>query len=270
MVANAAVGGDRLVDEVVKRIGDPETAKAMIVSPARVSSPLDLAAGDVDDDIEAARGRLDAAVQALRQRGVDASGEVGEAEPELALHDALVKFPADEAIVVAHPDESSTWLEKDMLERMRRQVTIPIAYIEVDPHGDTSTVKEVHDVAPLGRQAAAAERADEFETDYLPPMSARDRFALALGPLGTLALFLLASTCRGELVHDFSGDAGCVTIALLAIFGFLITAVHVPMLLLLRSGSQTGTGRLAGFVSNLIYVYFIPALLVAAVIALLN
>jgi hypothetical protein len=266
VLANEAVGSGRLVDEIVARAGDPDKAAVMIVSPALVSSPLDLAAGDVDDDIAGARRRLEISVYALRARGVEASGEVGEAEPDLALRDALVKFPADEVVVLAQPEESATWLEKDLLERVRRELTIPITHIEVKP-ADPAQVAEVTDVEPKARRVAAEQRAEEFDANYLPPLSTRDRFALALGPLGTVALWLLASSCQGELPQDFSGDAACIAITVLAIFGTVTAAIHVPATLLLRSGRYTSRG-LAEFMSLFMFVYFIPALVVATILAL--
>jgi hypothetical protein len=264
VLANEAVGGEQLVAEVLKRSDD---AEVRIVSPALVGSPLDLAAGNVDDDIAAAGRRLQASVDALQQKGLQVSGEVGEAQPDLALRDALVKFPADEVIIVAHPEESATWMEKDLLERARRELSVPITYVEVGPAGAEQDVRDVQDVAPEGPRVAAEQAQEEFETDYLPPMSRRDRFALALGPLGTLALWLLAADCRGHLPHDFSGDAGCIAITVLAIFGLITAAIHVPALLLLRSGRYTSKG-LADFMSLLIFVYFIPALIASATIAL--
>ena len=129
VVANEAVTGEKLVDEIARRIGDLDNAEVMIVSPARVASPLDLAAGDVDDEIEEAERRLEASVGALRERGIIARGEVGEAEPDLATRDGLVKFPADEVLIVAPPPEDSTWLEKDLLERVRREVNVPVSYV---------------------------------------------------------------------------------------------------------------------------------------------
>jgi hypothetical protein len=263
VIANEALGGNRLVEEISKRAGD---AEVLIVSPALVASPLDLAAGDVDDAIEEARRRLQVSVDALQQKGIQAAGEVGEAQPDLAMRDAMVKFPADEVIIVARPQEYATWLEQDLLDRARRELAIPITYIEVEPRGPAAGVREVTDVRPAGRRVAAEQRAEEFDTDYLPPMPTRDRLALALGPLGTVALWLLASDCQGELAHDATGDAGCIAVTLLAIFGLIITAIHVPVLLLLRSGRYTSKG-LADFMSLAMFVYFPPALLAAVVIA---
>ena len=265
VIANEAVGGDQLVEEIAKRAGDMDNAEVMIVSPARVASPLDLAAGDVDDEIEEAGRRLEASVGALRERGIVARGEVGEAQPDLAMRDALVGFPADGIIIVAPPQKDATWLEKDLLERVRREVTVPITYVEVEPHQQAPDVRDVKEVAPRARQRAAERGREEAETDYLPPMPPRDRAALALGPIGTIVLWVLTSTCQDQLFHDFGGtDAACVALALLSIGGLIITVIHVPALLLLRSGRYTSEG-LTGFLATTILVYM-PLAVVAGVI----
>ena len=132
ILANEAIGDEALVEEILRHTRGRE-AEVRIVAPALVASRLDLAAGDVDDDIEAARRRLDASIAALQGRGVRASGSVGEAEPNLALEDALRLFPADEVIIVVHPRERRTWLEEDVIDRARSEVSVPITHIEIDP-----------------------------------------------------------------------------------------------------------------------------------------
>lgn len=266
VLANEAVVGDRLVEEISKRTGNVDNAEVMIVSPARVASPLDLAAGDVDDEIEEAHHRLQASVDALREKGILTKGDVGEAQPDLALRDALVTFPADEVIVVAPPQAEATWLETHLLERLRAELTVPITYVEVEP--GRGEVKSVEEIAPKGRQVARERRAEEADTDYFPPMTPRERLALALGPLGTVVLFLLASDCQGQLAHDFSGtDGGCVALLLLAIAALIITAIHVPALLLLRSGRGTSEG-LTGFMAKTILWFIPPAVLAGVIIAI--
>ncbi len=135
VVANEVIGADRLVEEVTKHAGPGCDAEAMIVAPTLVKSPLDLAAGDIDDDRAAAGRRMDASIEALGRSGIPATGQVGEADPVLAMRDALVGFPADEAVIVALPSESATWLEKDLLERARSELSLPVTHVEVEPGG---------------------------------------------------------------------------------------------------------------------------------------
>lgn len=132
ILANEAIGDEGLVQEILRHTKGRE-AEVRIVAPALVASRLDLAAGDVDDDIEAARRRLEASIAALQRHGVKASGSVGEADPNLALEDALRMFPADEVIIVVHPRERRTWLEEDVIDRARSELSVPITHIEIDP-----------------------------------------------------------------------------------------------------------------------------------------
>lgn len=263
VVANDVLGGDELLDEITRHVSDGN-ADVMIVSPALVGSRLDLAAGNIDDDISEARRRLDASVRALRQKGIRATGEIGEADPNLAIHDAFAKFSADEVIIVAHPRERANWQERDVLERAEQELTVPITYIEVASHGDTPAMSDVKDVAPKGDESAANMAQAEFETDYLPPMSRRDRVALALGPLGTLALWIMAANCQGDLFQDYSADdPACIALLTIAILATITTAIHIPLLLLLRSGNYRG--GLAEFMAKTI-LYGIPAAVVAGVV----
>jgi len=261
VLANEAVGGERLVEEIVRHAG--AGAEARIVSPTLVESPLDLAAGDIDGDREKARHRMQASIEALRGKSITATGEVGEADPVLAIHDALVRFPADEVIIVAHPSERATWLEKDILARVRGEVPVPITHIEVAPDGADGQVENVREVSSLRDEARADLAQAEFETDYLPPMSRRDRLTLAVGPLGTLALWLMAANCRGDLFHDYSADdPACIALLTIAILATIVTIIHVPMLLLLRSGNYRG--GLADFMAKTV-LYGIPAAVLAGV-----
>jgi hypothetical protein len=264
VVANEVLGGDQLLDEVTRHVGDNVNAEVMVVSPALVGSPLDLAAGNVDDDISAARRRLEASVRALQQRGIHATGEVGESDPNLAIQDAVAKFAADEVIIVAHPRERANWQEKDVVERAKRDLTVPITYIEVESGGPAPGVRDVKDVRPEGDRVAADRAQAEFETDYFPPMSRTDRLTLAVGVLGILALWLLAANCQGDLFHDYSADdPACIALLTIASLMTTVTIMHVTMLLLLRSGNYRG--GLTRFISKTI-LYAMPAALLAGVV----
>src|SRR5687768_2363659 len=219
VVANEVLGGTELLDQVTGHLGETANAEVMVVSPALVGSRLDLAAGNVDDDISEAHRRLEASVRALQQRGIQATGEVGESDPNLAMHDAVAKFGADEVIIVAHPAERANWQEKGVVERAKRELTVPITYIEVEAGGSAGpAVRGVQDVPPEGDRVAADRAQAEFETDYLPPMSRADRLTLAVGGLGLLGLWLLAANCQGDLFQDYSADdPACIALLTIAI-----------------------------------------------------
>jgi hypothetical protein len=266
ILANDVIGDESLVREILQHI-DGRQAEALIVAPARVESPLDLAAGDVDDDIEEARRRLDASIAALEQHGISTSGTVGDADPNLALEDALRLFPADEVIMVVHPRERRTWLEHDVVEQARRAVKAPITVIEVNPDAATPAVRDVREVAP-GADAADANRDQAaFEADYLPPMPPSDRAALIVGPLGCIALAFLAIDCHGAFKVDFtSNDWGCITSWVLGVYAFIITAIHIPAILVLQG--ERYAGGLRRFMSYSV-LYAIPLAVVIAVIAVI-
>ena len=267
VLANEVIGGERLVEEIASRVREHGVSEVMIVSPAAVSSRLALAFGDVDEGIEEADQRLHASVDALRRRGIEASGEVGEADPALALHDALAKFPAEEVVVVTHPGERATWLEEHVLDRVKAQLTVPITHIEVEPTSAEPVVKHVEDVPPERERTAAEHARKEFETDYLPPLSVRDRVALALGPLGVLALWLMAANCQGDIFHDYAPhDAACIALFTIATLATVVVAIHVPFLLLLRSGNERG--GLASFMGKTI-LYGMPVALVAGFVLMI-
>jgi hypothetical protein len=265
ILANEVIGDEALVQEILRHTKGRE-AEVRIVAPATVKSPLDLATGDVDDDIDEARRRLDASIDALQQHGIKASGDVGEADPNLALEDALRRFRADEVIIVVHPRERQTWLEQDVVDRARRELTVPITYIEVDGADSGSPgVRDVKEIEPHGDQRAADIAQASFESDYLPPMPRRDRAALIVGPLGTIALALLAIDCAGQF--DIGAwDPGCFASWVGGVYAFIVTAIHVPAILVLQG--ERYAGGLRNFMSISVLV-IVPLLVLIAAIAVL-
>ena len=81
-------------------------------------------------DEDGARGkaeeRLAASVERLRRKGRRVSGTVGDADPVLAIADALAMFAADQ-ILVAADSQSSRRLAREVAGRARRRFALPIA-----------------------------------------------------------------------------------------------------------------------------------------------
>jgi hypothetical protein len=267
VAASEVLGGDELLDELTPHLGGNGDTDVLIVSPALVKSPLDLAAGDVDDDISDAGRRLEASIRALREKGIQASGEVGESDPGLAIRDGVAKFAPDEVIIVAHPSERANWQERDLIERAERELTIPTRYIEVEPRGDAPAVNQAREVQVHGERTAAQRAREELDTYYLPPLSRRDRFALVLGPAGVLALWLMAANCHGDMFQDYHlDDPACIALLTIATLTTIWVAIHVPLVLLLRSGNYRG--GLAAFMAKTI-LYGMPVALVAGLALLI-
>src|SRR6187455_3310699 len=135
VVANETVGGRALLQEIERRTRGRRT-EVRVVAPALVSSHLKHAFGDVDEAREEARVRLERSVESIRGHGAEVTGDVGDADPNLAIDDALRTFAADEVIISTHPLERSTWLEKDVIERAQRELSIPITHVVVDAEAE--------------------------------------------------------------------------------------------------------------------------------------
>src|SRR5918994_458033 len=130
VIANETVGGERLQEEVHRR-SEGKKEEVLVICPA-LNSPLRHWASDEDGARADAQARLDGSLGALADEGVEARGEVGDADPIQAIDDALRTFGADEIIVSTHPPGRSNWLEKDVIERARERYGCPITHVVVD------------------------------------------------------------------------------------------------------------------------------------------
>jgi hypothetical protein len=129
VVANETVAGRALRDEVVRRAGGD--ADVLVVCPA-LNSPIRHWASDEDGARAAAELRLEESLSALAGKGVEARGEVGDADPVQAMDDALRTFGADEIVISTHPPGRSNWLEKAVIERAEERYPVPITHVVVD------------------------------------------------------------------------------------------------------------------------------------------
>jgi hypothetical protein len=75
--------------EQISHAADGDGVEVRVVVPAVEESAFRHALGDVDGPAHRAEDTVTASVTALREHGVAASGEVGDADPVLAAQDAL-------------------------------------------------------------------------------------------------------------------------------------------------------------------------------------
>ncbi len=131
VVANQTVGGRALLDEIAARCKG-RRAEVRVICPALTSSQLQHWASDTDEAAASAGERLDASLAAIRGLGIEASGDVGDHDPNVALADGLRAFAADEVIISTHPAERSRWLEHGVVRKARETVPLPVTHVVVD------------------------------------------------------------------------------------------------------------------------------------------
>jgi GABA permease len=134
VVANETVGGPELLAQIRERSGS-RTTRVLVVSPA-LNSTLKTWTSDEDGARRAAQQRLDKSVQSLRAVGLDAEGEIGDADPVQAIEDALRTFQPDELVISTHPAGRSQWLERGVVERAGERFELPLTHVVVDLDAD--------------------------------------------------------------------------------------------------------------------------------------
>ena len=212
-----------------------------VVCPILVSSGLKQTLGDVDEEISPARERLEASLRALREAGLEASGEVGDSDPIVAIQDELLKHGAKRILVLGHADEDErAHSEKELLERINREFQQPATELFVVGASDEETV-ERRETAPPG--ARRDEEGHRFSRN-LPPFRKQDLLGIVVAIVGTLVLLILAASCPDKN-HEQGGPlmtiaGGCAPRYLLAGGFFLINLAHVGALLLMESVGYRG------------------------------
>ena len=127
VVANQALSGDELRQRL---IGMGDDLELDVLAPV-LTSHLHYAVSDIDGELAEARERLDQSLAWARQSGFVARGEVGDPNPTTAIEDELRDFGADAVVVVTHPRELETWQEQGELERLRRELRVPVEHLMV-------------------------------------------------------------------------------------------------------------------------------------------
>ena len=139
VVANETVGG-QLLRETIKERSAGYTELVYVVAPA-LTSPLRYWASDEDEARARAQQRLEESLARLREAGIDARGEVGDADPLQAIEDGMRLFGPDEIIISTHPEGRSRWLERGVVEAARERFALPITHVVVDLEAEREEVR---------------------------------------------------------------------------------------------------------------------------------
>ena len=129
VVANQTLGGDHLIERVRECLAEGP-CRFHVVVPA--TPPQEHASWTEGEAVSIARERLDQALERFRELGAEADGEVGDANPMLAVEDVLLREEVDEIILSTLPPGPSRWLKRDLPTRMRERLGVPVTHL-VEP-----------------------------------------------------------------------------------------------------------------------------------------
>jgi GABA permease len=128
VVANEPLSGYELRKRLAR--ADRERTQIDVLAPV-LASRAHYAVSDIDREIEQARARLESSLAWAHAHGIEAHGEVGDPSPAVAIEDELRAFGADEVIVVTHPPGHASWQERDEVERLQRELDVPVSHVVV-------------------------------------------------------------------------------------------------------------------------------------------
>jgi hypothetical protein len=128
VIANETLEGEELRGQIV---GDDGAGLELDVLAPVLTSPIHYGVTDIDREIGQARARLDGSLRWARDHGIRARGRVGDPDPVVAIEDELRDFGADEVIVVTHRDERTSWQERVELDRLGKQLDLPVRRIVI-------------------------------------------------------------------------------------------------------------------------------------------
>lgn len=180
VVANETLVGDELIDTLHRR-AEHGPIKVAVVAP--VTPPREGYVVYRDSRRAAAGRRLDRALAALRLAGIPAHGGVFDDDPLTAVKDVLASEQIDEVVVCTHPETTSGWLRKRLLDEIRKA------------SGDRPVEHVVSDVS--GR-AGANVLVVANETVLDEPLLDRIRTRVNDGPASFLIVCPQSDPARGE------------------------------------------------------------------------
>jgi nucleotide-binding universal stress UspA family protein len=130
VVANETVKGEELLS-TISTLALSQKTEFKVVCPA-LNSRLKTFTSDEDPAREAAQQRLDETLARLAAVGIDASGEVGDGDPLVAVDDVVRTFGPNEIVISTHPPGKSNWLERGVVDSVRARYDVPVTHVVVD------------------------------------------------------------------------------------------------------------------------------------------
>jgi CIC family chloride channel protein len=127
VVGSRSLGGSALTAELTRLATSEEDVRIHVVVP--------LAAGA---DLTTARQRLEMQLGIIDELGIVATGEIGDADPLVAIDAALAREPAVGIILSTFPPGSSRWQRSGVPSGVARRVNIPCVVVHNQDGGQPS------------------------------------------------------------------------------------------------------------------------------------
>jgi hypothetical protein len=138
VVANQTVGGAALLEHIRERGAEDGDVRFTVIAP--INEPREGYVVYEDTRRAAAGRRMEPALAELRAAGVAVHGFVVDEEPVRAVRDALATLepPVDEIIVSTHPEATSGWQRRNVVDEIRKVAgEIPVDHVTVDVSAET-------------------------------------------------------------------------------------------------------------------------------------
>lgn len=240
VVADEVFRGSELAEELATHVEGREQVEIRVIAPAMADNPLNQELGNIDETMDQTEERLNSVIAELKAAGLEASGEVGDLDPLVAVGDGIRMYDPDEIIVVLHEESDRDQGEKGLGERLKTEFHQPVTQLKVGHPASDGDLPQVEDI----EHSPAHERTEEEviqETRNFPHLQPRDIAGIVFGVVGTIALGMIAlavSQGSGTNHEDFGGRAAVVL--LIAIGAFLINVAHIVGLVFFQSVHYTG------------------------------
>jgi cell pole-organizing protein PopZ len=126
VVANQTLTGAHLIAKV-RELDRRGPCAFHVVVPATVPQDHPWTEGEVQGT---ARHRLEEGLALFRDAGVEATGQVGDADPVLAVEDVLREQAFDEIVISTLHPRISRWLKLDLPRRVEGLFGLPVVHVE--------------------------------------------------------------------------------------------------------------------------------------------
>lgn len=139
IVANQTLGGAALEQVIRSRIEDGRGSFHVVAPVTDPKFESDAWFWGYTPGVELGRAhqrathRLERVLARIAELGGEATGEVGDSDPVLALETALTETDdVDEVVVSTLPSRLSRWLKMDVPSRVERLVQVPVTVLEAE------------------------------------------------------------------------------------------------------------------------------------------